>query len=102
MDICITGAAQNTLRNINLVLPAGKITVLVGPSGSGKSTLAYDTLFAESRRRFLDCLSPARAACWPDRTNRKCRASKACPLPFAWSSTCPPGRHAPCWALSPR
>ena len=30
----------------------------MGPSGSGKSTLAYDTLFAESRRRFLDCLSP--------------------------------------------
>lgn len=57
MDICITGAAQNTLRNINLTLPVGKLIALVGPSGSGKSTLAYDTLFAESRRRFLDCLS---------------------------------------------
>lgn len=29
----------------------------MGPSGSGKSTLARETLFAESRRRFLDCLS---------------------------------------------
>lgn len=57
MDIQITGAAQNTLRHINLCLPAGKIIALMGPSGSGKSTLAYDTLFAESRRRFLDCLS---------------------------------------------
>ncbi len=57
MDIRITGASQNTLRHINLVLPAGKIIALMGPSGSGKSTLAYDTLFAESRRRFLDCLS---------------------------------------------
>ncbi|MBR2127112.1 MAG: excinuclease ABC subunit UvrA [Akkermansia sp.] len=57
MDIQITGAAQNTLRHIDLRLPAGKIIALMGPSGSGKSTLAYDTLFAESRRRFLDCLS---------------------------------------------
>ena len=58
MDIRITGASQNTLRHINLTLPAGKLIALMGPSGSGKSTLAYDTLFAESRRRFLDCLSP--------------------------------------------
>ena len=57
MDIRITGASQNTLRHINLKLPAGKLIALMGPSGSGKSTLAYDTLFAESRRRFLDCLS---------------------------------------------
>lgn len=57
MDIRITGASQNTLRHISLNLPAGKMIALMGPSGSGKSTLAYDTLFAESRRRFLDCLS---------------------------------------------
>ncbi len=58
MDIRITGATQNTLRHISLTLPAGKLIALLGPSGSGKSTLACDTLFAESRRRFLDCLSP--------------------------------------------
>ncbi len=57
MNIHITGAAQNNLQHVNLTLPAGKIIALMGPSGSGKSTLAYDTLFAESRRRFLDCLS---------------------------------------------
>lgn len=57
MDIRITGASQNTLRHLNLTLPGGKLIALMGPSGSGKSTLAYDTLFAESRRRFLDCLS---------------------------------------------
>lgn len=57
MDIVITGASQNTLRHIDLTLPAGRLIALMGPSGSGKSTLAHDTLFAESRRRFLDCLS---------------------------------------------
>lgn len=59
MDIRIRGASQNTLQHIDLSLPSGKIIALAGPSGSGKSTLARDTLFAESRRRFLDCLSPA-------------------------------------------
>ena len=58
MDIRITGASQNSLQHIDLTLPAGKIIAIMGPSGSGKSTLAHDTLFAESRRRFLDCLSP--------------------------------------------
>ncbi len=58
MDIRITGASQNTLRHISLSLPWGKLIALVGPSGSGKSSLAHDTLFAESRRRFLECLTP--------------------------------------------
>lgn len=57
MDIRITRASQNTLRHISLTLPGGKLIALMGPSGSGKSTLAHHTLFAESRRRFLDCLS---------------------------------------------
>ena len=38
MDIRITGASQNTLRHINLELPAGKLIALMGPSGSGKTT----------------------------------------------------------------
>lgn len=59
MDISIKGASQHTLAHLDLVLPLGKMIALVGPSGSGKSTLAYETIFAESRRRFLDCLSPS-------------------------------------------
>ena len=58
MDIQISGASQNSLRHVDLTLPAGKLIAIMGPSGSGKSTLAHDTLFAESRRRFLECLSP--------------------------------------------
>ena len=29
------------LRNLNLVLPVGKVVALCGPSGSGKSTIAH-------------------------------------------------------------
>ena len=37
--------------------PKYAFTVVTGPSGSGKSTLAFDTLYMESRRRYLDTLS---------------------------------------------
>lgn len=57
LPISIRGARQHNLQNLNLDLPSGKLIVFSGPSGSGKSSLAFDTLFAESRRRFLDCLS---------------------------------------------
>ena len=56
-SISIRGARQHNLQSIDLDLPVGAIIALSGPSGSGKSSLAFDTLFAESRRRFLDCLS---------------------------------------------
>lgn len=56
--ITLRGAREHHLKNLDLELPSNKIIALMGPSGSGKSTLAFDTLFAESRRRFLDCLSP--------------------------------------------
>lgn len=55
--IRVIGATQNNLKNIHVDLPLGKLIALVGPSGCGKSSLAFETLFAESRRRFLDCLS---------------------------------------------
>lgn len=57
LPISIRGARQHNLRNLDLDLPPNKLIVFSGPSGSGKSSLAFDTLFAESRRRFLDCLS---------------------------------------------
>jgi excinuclease ABC subunit A len=41
--IRITGARQNNLKNLDLTLNTGDLTVITGVSGSGKSSLAFDT-----------------------------------------------------------
>lgn len=55
--IHIRGARQNNLQNIDIEIPYHKVTVVTGVSGSGKSSLVFDTLFAESQRRFMDSMS---------------------------------------------
>ncbi|HVN98645.1 MAG TPA: excinuclease ABC subunit UvrA [Steroidobacteraceae bacterium] len=55
--IRVRGARTHNLRNIDLDLPRGKLTVLTGLSGSGKSSLAFDTLYAEGQRRYVESLS---------------------------------------------
>jgi len=55
--ITLKGVRENNLKNIDIDIPRGKITVLTGVSGSGKSTLAFDTIFAEGQRRYLESLS---------------------------------------------
>jgi len=55
--IKITGARENNLKNINLVIPKNELVVMTGISGSGKSTLAFDTLYAEGQRRYMESLS---------------------------------------------
>ena len=57
MTIRVRGARTHNLRNIDLDLPRGKLTVLTGLSGSGKSSLAFDTLYAEGQRRYVESLS---------------------------------------------
>lgn len=52
----IRGARTHNLQNIDLDLPIGQMTCLIGPSGSGKSSLATHTLVAESKRRLLNSL----------------------------------------------
>lgn len=56
--ILIAGAKENNLKNISLKIPKNKMTVVAGLSGSGKSSLAFDTIYAESQRRFMDSISP--------------------------------------------
>ena len=54
--IVIRGARQHNLKNIDLDIPRGALVVFSGPSGSGKSSLVFDTIYQESRRRFLETL----------------------------------------------
>ncbi|HMK59684.1 MAG TPA: excinuclease ABC subunit UvrA [Dissulfurispiraceae bacterium] len=55
--IIIKGAREHNLKNIDVVIPRDKITVITGPSGSGKSSLAIDTIYAEGQRRYVESLS---------------------------------------------
>lgn len=56
-SIHIWGIKQNNLKNIEVEIPLGQMTVICGPSGSGKSSLAFETLFAEGQRRFIESMS---------------------------------------------
>ncbi|MCL2501443.1 MAG: ABC transporter, partial [Defluviitaleaceae bacterium] len=51
--IKIIGARLHNLKNIDVEIPKGKLTVITGVSGSGKSSLAFDTLYEEGKRRYL-------------------------------------------------
>ncbi len=56
--IRLKGVRHNNLKNFNLDILLGKLTVITGLSGSGKSSLAFDTLFAEGQRRYVETFSP--------------------------------------------
>ncbi len=56
--IRLRGVRHNNLKNFDLDIPVGKLTVVTGLSGSGKSSLAFDTLFAEGQRRYIETFSP--------------------------------------------
>lgn len=56
-EIHLWGVKQNNLKDIEVKIPMGQMTVVCGPSGSGKSSLAFETLFAEGQRRFIESLS---------------------------------------------
>ncbi|MCU7833632.1 MAG: excinuclease ABC subunit UvrA [gamma proteobacterium symbiont of Taylorina sp.] len=46
--LIITGATGNNLKNVDVTIPVGLLTVVTGVSGSGKSTLINDTLYQYS------------------------------------------------------
>ena len=53
----VKGARVHNLKNMDVKIPHGKLTVITGLSGSGKSSLAFDTLYAEGQRRYIESLS---------------------------------------------
>ena len=55
--VSVWGARVHNLKNIDVEIPRGKLTVITGMSGSGKSSLAFATIFAEGRRRYVETCS---------------------------------------------
>jgi len=53
----IAGAREHNLRNVDVRIPLGRLTVVTGVSGSGKSSLAFDVLYAEGQRRYVESFS---------------------------------------------
>lgn len=48
----LKGASGNNLKNVDLKIPLGTLTLVTGVSGSGKSTLIHDTLFPIINKHF--------------------------------------------------
>ncbi len=55
--LTVTGARVHNLKNIDVSIPLGKLSVITGLSGSGKSSLAFDTIYAEGQRRYIETFS---------------------------------------------
>ncbi len=53
----VLGARVHNLKNVDVRIPRGSLTVITGLSGSGKSSLAFDTIYAEGQRRYIETFS---------------------------------------------
>ena len=56
-NLRLRGVRTHNLKNIDVDIPRGKLTVIKGLSGSGKSSLAFDTIYSEGQRRYVESLS---------------------------------------------
>ena len=54
----VRGARAGGLANVDMDLPLGRIICFTGRSSSGRRAMALDILYAESRRRYMQALSP--------------------------------------------
>ena len=57
--LCVRGARAGGLANVDMDLPLGRVICFTGRSSSGRRAMALDILYAESRRRYMQALSPA-------------------------------------------
>ena len=85
--ISIRGCRFHNLKNVNAQFPLGKITVVCGPSGCGKSTLVMDTLHGESKRRYLETLSPFAADMLGGKRNIPLDSAEGLPASLAIAAT---------------
>ncbi len=51
--ISVRGASEHNLKDVSVDIPKSQLVAFTGMSGSGKSSLVFDTIYAESFRRFL-------------------------------------------------
>ena len=60
--LCVRGARAGGLADVDMDLPLGRIICFTGRSHSGRRAMALEILYAESRRRYVQALSPAERA----------------------------------------
>ena len=56
--LCVRSARAGGLANVDMDLPLGRIICFIGRSSSGRRAMALDILYTESRRRYMQALSP--------------------------------------------
>lgn len=56
-SITLRGCRENNLKNINLTIEKGKITIFTGVSGSGKSSIVFNTIGKEAQRQLNETFS---------------------------------------------
>ncbi|HOW45045.1 MAG TPA: AAA family ATPase [Candidatus Aminicenantes bacterium] len=57
-EIRMLGVRTHNLKDVSVVIPENRFTVIGGPSGAGKSSLALETLYKACLRRYAGHLSP--------------------------------------------